>query len=603
MIQQYLKENILITDGAMGTYFSQISGKDSTSSELANKDQGDIITSIHKEYINSGAKLIRTNSFALNTRTMNLPRAEIKELIIHSYANAVKAVDGREIFIGISIGPIPGTDIETSIDERLDEYKFIVDTFINEGAEIFIFETFSDTLCLQEIAKYIKERNSNAFVLTQFAVMTNGRTRNDIALESLVEVSKNCSYIDAFGFNCGVGPSHLLSLIKNIDPGEKFMSVLPNAGYPQIVNERTIFAPNAQYFGDLMAGVNQRVKIVGGCCGTTPVHIKALTDRLRAKTVVKGHPFAPHPKISVTIEKQQQHVGNELAKVTLPIAVDLTPPQDSNATKFLASAKRLRDYCVDFITIPDSPLGRVRADSITMAAKVSYDTGMNVIPHICCRDKNILALKSSILAGHIAGLRNILAITGDPVPQEARSEATSVFNMNSIRLLKLIHEMNSTFFEESPYNVYCALNPNVSNKEAELRRMLQKAETGPVTFITQPIFDNEGLDFIKEAKSRTNSNIFVGIIPIVSYKNAMFLNNEMPGINIPQKYINSFYPEMDRESAEGIGIEVALGIAKLALSHCDGYYLTTPFNRVDMVGKIADGIRNLGAGEIKNGIQ
>ena len=452
-------------------------------------------------------------------------------------------------------------------------------------------------MCLPEITKYIKGRNSNAFVLTQFAVMTNGRTRKDISLESLVEESKKFPDIDAFGFNCGVGPSHLLSLIKNVDPGEKFLSVLPNAGYPQIVNERTIFTPNAQYFGDLMSGINQSVKIVGGCCGTTPVHIKAMTDRLKAKTVAKKPPFIEHPKISVALEKPQQPVRKEPTKVALPIAVDLTPPQDSNSTKFLASAKSLKDYSVDFITIPDSPLGRVRADSITMAAKVSIDTGMNVIPHICCRDKNILALKSSILAGHIAGLRNILAITGDPVPQEARSETTSVFNMNSIRLLKLIHEMNSTFFEESPYKVYCALNPNVPNKEAELRRMLQKAETGPVTFVTQPIFDNDGLDFIKEAKKRTNSKIFAGIIPIVSYKNAMFLNNEMPGIHIPQKYVESFYPEMDRENAEETGITIALGIANLVLPYCDGYYLTTPFNRVDMVGKIADGIRNLGAGE------
>jgi homocysteine S-methyltransferase len=182
------------------------------------------------------------------------------------------------------------------------------------------------------------------------------------------------------------------------------------------------------------------------------------------------------------------------------------------------------------------------------------------------------------------------------VPQEARSEARSVFNMNSVRLLKLIHEMNTTFFEESPFNVFCALNPNVANKEAELRRMLQKAETGPVTFITQPVFDNEGIDFIKEAKKRTHLKIFAGIIPVVSYKNAMFLNNEMPGINIPEKYITSFSPEMDRETAEQTGITIALSIARQVLKHCDGFYLTTPFNRVDMIGRIADGIKNMNMG-------
>lgn len=593
MIQQYLKENILITDGAMGTYFSQVSGMDSTASELANKDHGDIITAIHKEYIDSGAKLIRTNSFALNARTMQLSRGEIRELLISSFENAKKAVNGKDIFIAASVGPIPEADTDTNNDERLDEYKFIADTFLNEGADIFIFETFSDNQCLPEIAKYIKSKNSKAFVLTQFAVMVNGRTRKDITMEALIEASKSCEDIDAFGFNCGVGPSHLLALTKNIDPGDKFLSILPNAGYPQIVNERTIYAPNAQYFGNLMSDVNKKASIIGGCCGTTPVHIKALTQSLASKASEDKLSDRKPMKSTFTAEKPIINDTIHPLKKTIPIMVDLTPPQDSNGTKFLESARKLREYDVDYITIPDSPLGRVRADSVTMAAKVHYETGMEVIPHICCRDKNILAIKSSLLAGHISGLRNVIAITGDPVPQEARNEARSVFNMNSIRLLKLIHEMNNTFFEDSPYNVYCALNPNVPNKEAELRRMLQKAETGPVTFITQPVFDSEGVDFIKEAKSRTKSRIFAGIIPLVSYKNAMFLNNEMPGINIPQKYIDSFYPEMDRQSAEETGISISLGIAVLLLPHCDGFYLTTPFNRVDMVGKISEGIKGL----------
>lgn len=596
MIQEYLKKNILITDGAMGTYFSQISGKDSASSELANTENADIITAIHKEYIENGAKLIRTNSFALNTRTMNLSRDDLKGLLVSSYNNAKKAAYGKDVFIGISIGPIPGNDLETSIDERLDEYKFIADTFLNEGADIFIFETFSDTVCLPEITKYIKDKNKNSFILTQFAVMVNGRTRRDIPIETLVDESKKSDYIDAFGFNCGVGPSHLLSLIKNVDPGDKYFSVLPNAGYPQIINERTIFAPNANYFGKLMSGVSDKVNIIGGCCGTTPQHIKVLKEKIFSKKNIAEKTAKKEAKVEL-IEMPATEKIIEATKVTHPIMVDLSPPQDSNAGKFMSSAKKLKNYSVDFITIPDSPLGRVRADSMTMAAKVSFDTGMNVIPHICCRDKNMLALKSAILAGHISGLRNILAITGDPVPQEVRGEARSVFNMNSVRLLKLIHEMNEAFFAGSPYNVYCALNPNVPNKEAELRRMLQKAETGPVTFVTQPVFDEEGLDFVKEAKKRTNSKIFIGIIPLVSYKNAMFLNNEMPGIKIPQKYINSFNSDMDRDAAEETGINISLNIARMVLPYCDGFYLTTPFNRVDMVGKIADGIRKLNTGE------
>lgn len=420
-IRQYLIENVIITDGAMGTYFSQISGKDSSFAELANKKNSELIVDIHKQYIESGAKLIRTNSFSLNTRTMGITREEVVELIKASYNNAKQAVQDKEVFIGASIGPIPCCDSISDMT-KIEEYKYIVDTFVAEGCNLFIFETFSDTECLEEISSYIKSNDPNSFILTQFAVSPDGKTRKGISMTQLINECSNLINVDAYGFNCGVGPSHLSSLLKKVDFGTKPFSVLPNAGFPQIINERMVFAENPQYFATIIKNIKEMgAKIIGGCCGTTPMHIKCISDAFKNNEKKE--------KLEINLSLNKEHKGVLLKKessFTLPIAVELGAPQDCNADKFVKGAKILKDKGVDFVTIPDSPLGRVRADSITLAAKAKREAGIEAIPHICCRDRNVLSLQSALLGGHIEGLRNALVVTGDPVPHAARNEVSSV---------------------------------------------------------------------------------------------------------------------------------------------------------------------------------
>jgi homocysteine S-methyltransferase len=234
-------------------------------------------------------------------------------------------------------------------------------------------------------------------------------------------------------------------------------------------------------------------------------------------------------------------------------------------------------------------MSKVRVDSISIAAKIKREVGIDTMPHICCRDKNINAIRSGLLAAHIEGIRNILAVTGDPVSTEERGSIKGVFNLNSFKLVNLISQMNDEVFNKDIMRIGGALNLNVKNKQMEVDRMCKKVENGATLFLTQPIYDDETIEFLKEMK-RENVKILGGILPIVNYRNAQFLNNELPGVHIPEKYINRFHKEMSKEEAEKVGIEMAVEITNKIKPYVDGIYFMTPFNRVNMIIEIIEKI-------------
>lgn len=593
MIKDYLKNNILITDGAMGTYYSQIKGNNSGFSEMGNINEPEVIKDIHLEYINSGAKLIRTNTFSANTITLKLTRQEVAELIKKGYRIAVEAALEKEVFIAASIGPIPETSHEKKeIDSSyiLEEYKFIVDTFLEEGTNIFIFETFSSTEYLKVVSEYIKIKNPSAFILTQFALNLEGYTRKGISCGRIINEIKEINTIDAYGFNCGVGPTHLYNSLKKYNFSEDIVSVLPNAGYPEVINERTVYVQNTEYFANIMMNIKKLgAKIIGGCCGTTPEHIKKLSEKLSGK-VIESKDYFKYEKNQEKNENQAAKVQNNfyinMKQNKFMIAVELDPPFDTSVEKIINGAKLLKKQGVDMVTIADSPRGRARADSVILASKIKREAEIDVIPHICCRDKNFNALRSSILAGHIDNIRNVLAVTGDPVPGASKSEIVNVFNLNSFKLMELISEMNKEVFAEEEFCIGGALNLNVLNKDNEIARMFKKVEKGASFFFTQPIYSDEVIEYLPKIKRNKDIKIFGGIMPIVTYNNAQFLNNEMPGFHIPEEHINKFSIDMTREEAEEVGIDLAVELAEKIRPHVDGFYFVTPFNRVEMIAKI-----------------
>ena len=590
MIREYLLHNILITDGAMGTYYAQITDNYNTLPEFANLSEPRIIAGIHQEYIVAGAKLIKTNTFSANSFALDISRSEVKKIIVAGVAIAKTAGEDKNIFVAASIGPIPETTDTKHGDQDaiMDEYKFIVDTFLEHGIKILIFETFSDLGNLLEITAYSKKKDPDLFILTQFATTPEGFTRQGISNEHIVAEMKKNKNIDAYGFNCGIGPTHLYNSLQKIDIGGDIVAVAPNAGYPEIIHERTVFIQNPAYFAEKMQEISQLgVKILGGCCGTTPQHIKKMTELMGSPSEI----YVPTKKKTENIpvffpSNKGKGFSEKVKNNQFVIAVELDPPFNADVGLMLENARLCKESGVDVITIADSPMGRARVDSIMIAAKIKREIGIEVVPHVCCRDKNVNALKSALLAGYAENIRNILAVTGDPIAMADKNNIKSVFDLNSFKLMELITTMNKEVFAGEPIHIGGALNLNGLNPAVELIRMFRKMEMGARFFLTQPIFDDNVINLLPQIKHNENTKILGGIMPLVSYRNAHFLNNEVAGIRIPEEITNQFDKNMDKEEAEELGIQIAVAIGEKMRNHVQGFYFITPFNRVGMIMKI-----------------
>ena len=588
MLNLYLKDNILITDGAMGTYYSEITKDIVFSCEFANLEKPEIIKDIHNSYIEAGAKLIRTNTFSANSLNLGVSREKVKEIIRAGYNIAKEVTKGKDVFVAASIGPIINVTPDKDDIDILGEYKFVVDELLSLGAEIFLFETFSNLNYLDEISNYIKEKNKDAFIMTQFAIMPDGFTRDGIGINTIVEEVKQIKNINLYGFNCGSGPAHLYNSIKKLNIADEIISVIPNAGYPEVINERTVYVNNPEYFAEKMMDIkNLGVKILGGCCGTTPEHIRALTKKLLKNKNEDLINVRVKSETKDIVAKEKNSFQDKLKNNEFVIAVELDPPFDTSIDKLMSGAKLCKENGIDLITIADSPMSKVRVDSVAIASKIKREIRIDTMPHICCRDRNVNAIRSTLLAAHIEGIRNVLAVTGDPIPVEERTVTKGVFNLNSFKLMELITKMNNEVFSEDNIKIGGALNLNVINKNSEVARMYKKAENGATFLLTQPIYDDETIEFLKNIK-KDGVKILGGILPIVSYRNAQFLNNELPGVHIPEEYLKRFNMDMSKEEAEEVGIEMAVEIGNKIKPYVDGIYFMTPFNRVQMIIKIME---------------
>ena len=583
-IRCYLKDNKLITDGAFGTYYAGLYDTRELP-EKSNIDNKDRVIRVHKEYIDAGAKLIRTNTFASNTINLDTDIDGVRSNIRAAVANAKEAVaqSGREVYIAADIGPIPNDNM---FDKQVveDEYVQIVKAFGEEKTEVYVFETFSD---LSNIIPAINAVPDGAFVIVQFAISQFGYSNSGLSARKLISAADGIERIDAVGFNCGIGPAHMEQFVERERKyTDKFFTALPNAGYPNIVSGRMVFSDrNVEYYSQKVCDIIKAgADIAGGCCGTTPDYIRRisqLSESLDKLTVNSDKTYGEDEKKSVT--DSAFYSGKDGKKL---IAVELAPPFDSNADKLMDAAHYLKEKGVDVLTFPDSPSGRTRADSILIAAKVSRQTGMCVMPHLCCRDKNAIAIRSQLLGAHINDINNFLVITGDPIPQMIRSSVKSVFNFDSVGMMKIVQEMNSDTFTDHPVTYGGAINHNRMNTKAETERIRRKMAAGATFFMTQPIFSAEQADVIRQMKKETGATILVGLMPLVSRKNAVFMKNEMTGIEIPDTIIERYREDMSREEGEACGVQIAREFMAVTDDFADGYYFSFPFNRVHMLKKI-----------------
>ena len=587
-IREYLKKSKLIADGSFGTYYSQ-KYKTVDIPEYANITASQRISEIHTEYINSGAKLIRTNTFASNTYSLDCSIEQVKENIKAAYKIAKEAVEqsGKEIFIAGNIGPVPAV-FQPDFEAVEEEYYQIAKAFIDEGADILCFETFTQSEHIMPAIKRIKEE-CNPFIIVQFCVNQYGYSEAGESAERLVSETAFSKCVDAVGLNCGVGPAHMQQILSRINLNNNcFVTTMPNAGYPLLVRNRVKYADNPIYFA---SKVNDMAllgaDIIGGCCGTTPDYIREVAKTVDLTPTVKSdETSANNENEKPVIKKSFFRNADGTIKDKKLIAVELAPPFGADDKKLLEAAHSLKGLGVDVLTFPDSPSGRTRIDSVLMAQKVKNETGFDVMPHICCRDKNAIAMRSTFLGASINGINNFLIITGDPIPVMARQVVKSVFNFDSVGLMRIAGEMNSEALKDSPLTYGGAINQSRRRIESEIKRVQKKMEAGAEFFLTQPVFTVEDAERLRRVKEETGARILCGIMPLVSRKNALFMKNEISGVNVTDEVIERYPENAGREDGENVGVELAKEMIAATRDFADGYYFSFPFNRTYLLKRI-----------------
>lgn len=581
-IREYLSDNSkLLFDGAMGTYYASLYGS-SLPCELALLEYPERIKAIHSEYIQSGAVAIKTNTFAANTSAISGGFPLVKTLIEKAWHVANEAAESaqNDVFVFADIGVISGEDSQ-------DEYRKISDLFLSLGAENFIFETLSDLSDAVLTAEYIKSVKSNAYIIVSVAAQPDGFTRSGDSVFSLLSELDRNPNVDASGLNCISGPTHLLKITEQLPTLLKPLAVMPNSGYPSVVGGRTYYPDGAGYFAEQTVRIARRADIIGGCCGTTPEYIRAVSQILPG---IKNEAKVHYQQVATEPISGTGRFLEKLKAGKRVIAVELDPPSDPKISGFMSGAKFLAEKEVDAITIADCPVARVRADSSMLAAKLKRELGIDTIPHMTCRDRNINATKALLLGLGIEEVENVLVVTGDPIPSANRDEIKAVFSFNSAVLAKYIKQLGQQ--TGKTFAVGGALNVNAPNFTAELKKAQRKEAAGVDFFLTQPIFTEKAKENLSLAHKALNSFVLGGIIPIVSYRNAKFMQTEMAGIDIPDE-IAEKYRDLDREKAEVLAVDISFQIAKEIRDICDGYYLITPFARVGIIGKIIDEIRGM----------
>lgn len=584
-IRDYIKNNILVFDGGMGTYFASKYKTMLERCENVNISDPTKIFAIHKEYIDAGCHAIKTNTFAANIESIGNEKL-LEEVIKSGWNLAQSAAKDRNVYVFADIGHIQ----ESEEEDVAVKYIKNADIFLSCGAENFLFETLSNDNGIYETAEHIKKKNPNVFILVSFAVFPDGYTKDGSLGYELLSNADKCQYIDALGLNCVSGPHHMYEYFKRLKEFSKPMSVMPNAGYPTVINNRTFFESSPDYFAIKMKDiVSKGAKIIGGCCGTTPDHIKKTIEAL-----IYNEPETDESTDNQKLETTHVYLPNFNKKLNAGmkvIVVELDPPENADISKFLKNVLLLKNSGIDLMTIADCPIAKARADSSLLACKIKREFDFDVMPHITCRDRNINATKALLLGLNIEDIRNVLIVTGDPIPTAQRDEVKSVFNFNSRMLAKYMKTLNETVFADG-FNIFGALNVNARNFDIQLNIAKEKEQNGIIGFLTQPVMTEYAFKNLKRAKSELKGKILAGIMPIMSYRNACFMDSEISGINVDKKIIRLFYGKNKEESA-GLGIKIAIETAKKVKDISDGYYLMTPFSRADIICRIVEEIKKI----------
>ena len=581
-VRAHLARKPLLFDGGMGTYYK---AKPGTECEQGNLLDPAGVRKVHREYLAAGAEAIKTNTFGL-PRMAAARQPDWQVLARAGWKLAAEAAVETGAAVFADLGPAPDTEAAPAGSI----YTAVARCFVEQGAKNFLFETLSSDAGVLEAVQAVKAQVPDAFVLVSFAVLPDGYTREGMYSKDLVRRMTESGIVDAVGFNCVSAPGAMRTLVQQLGRTALPLSVMPNAGYPVVTRTQVKYQGKPEYFAKELARIAaEGVRVLGGCCGTTPAHIAALRAALDSLPAVEK--AAPAVQVSTpeapTVEKDDAFL-RKLNAGKKVIAIELDSPKDADLTNYLAGAKRLQAAGADLLTIADCPIARARMDSSLVACRVHRELGLCTLPHMTCRDRNLNATKALLLGLYAEGVREVLAITGDPIPTAERDEVKNVYQFNSRKLAQYIVSLAGEGREmPSPMTVFGALNLNARNFEVELRRAGEKLENGMSGFLTQPVLSEQAVENLRRTRETLGerAKILAGIMPVVSQRNAIFMENEVNGIHVAEDIIEAF-AGLDREQGEALGLEISLKMAREALPYADGFYLMTPFNRVALMERL-----------------
>ena len=590
-----------VLDGAMGT---MLYGKGfflNVCYDELNLKQPKLVQEVHEAYVRAGAELIETNTFGANPKKLaSYGLADDTEKINTAAARLARAAAGDRVSVLGAVGPL-GVRIEpfgpTSREEAFTLFRRQVDGLLAGGVDGFILETFSD---LDEIHAALRAVRSacDLPVITQMTIGTDGLTHYGTDPETFAKQLAEWG-ADVIGVNCSVGPAGVLDAVERmVKATDRPISAVPNAGLPKDVGDRKIYLASPEYMASYARRmIEAGARLVGGCCGTTPEHIKKIRDYIAS--VVPRHPTVVVSRAAVAAPAgvaavplaERSNWGRRLACGEFVTSVEIVPPKGVDPTPMLEQCRALKAAGVAAVNVPDGPRAQSRMGVLPSAILIQRDVGIETVIHYCCRDRNLLGMLSDILGAHAAGLRNILIITGDPPKMGPYPEATAVFDIDSIGLTNLVYRLNhgldpgsNPIGAPTRWVIGVGVNPGAIDLDRELSRFAWKVDAGAEFAVTQPVFDVRQLELFLQRVEQFKIPVVAGIWPLLSLRNAEFLANEVPGVSVPEEVLARMRKASDRgkEAALAEGVAIAREMFQQVKGAVQGVQVSAPFGRVEV---------------------
>jgi homocysteine S-methyltransferase len=612
-----LAQGPLLADGAMGTLLFQRGIPYERCFDELNLTHATLVEAIHREYLAAGAELIETNTFGCNAIRLSAHELGEKAAVLArqgvKLARNAREIAGTSAFVAGSMGPLGNALVPfgpISPAEAEAAFRVQAEGLLEGGLDVFVLETFQDLTEILAAIRAVRSVTAEVPIVAQMTFGQDGKTRYGHTPALVVRALKQAG-ASVVGVNCGVGPQATLELIEQFVAAAEGtpVSAMPNAGLPQFVEGRYVYLSSPDYFADFAArAVALGVRLIGGCCGTTPAHTRAMRERLSSHLPAELLPSGAEVRVlepaSVTdaAGESEEPALLRLMRSRFTVSVEIDPPRGIQTQKVLAGARLMAERGVDCINIADSPMARIRMSAMALAYQIHRELpSMELILHYTTRDRNLMALQSELLGAHALGLRNILCLTGDPPSLGDYPNMTAVYDTDSVGLIKIVRQLNegtdqagSSIGGRTAFAMGCGVNPTSENPQVELERFQRKLDAGVQYVMTQPVYELDSWKrFLDQLGGMPKVPLLIGILPLQSFRHAEFLHNEVPGIQVPE-WIRRRMHDAGNEGQK-VGVELARQLLADARDLANGVYLMPSFGRyencLDVLEGVLDGTR------------